>query len=445
MPPMPECRFFFKLPGWAWMAAALLAAACATGGATGKVAASAASPQVALGIDVLQAGNFTLLKGKRVGLLTNPAGVNRNGVSTIDVLRQAKGVDLVALYGPEHGIYGDEKADVPIANQVDKRTGRPVYSLYGKYRRPTPEMLKGIDVMVVDLQDLGTRSYTFISCLREVMAACFEQGKEVVVLDRPDPLGGMKVGGPMMEPEWMSYVGAYPVPYVYGLTIGELARMAKDSPGWLRTADGKPLPEETRKDGRLLVVPMHGWRRSMVWPDTGLAWVPTSPGILNLQAAFGYELTGLGGQLGKFSHGFGTPYAFRLLNYPGKTPEELTMTMRGLHLAGLDFQPKHYQDVTGVDRSGAYVVITNWNAVDPTELSFDMMKLAAAWDPSGNPFAAAKASDADLFNKHVGSSAWWEEITKKGGHADVASFFKLWDAEDAAFQQTSKRWWLYPE
>ena len=125
-----------------------------------------------------------MLRGKRVGLLTNPAGVNRNGESTIDVLRQAKGVNLVALYGPEHGIYGDEKADTPIPDRVDARTGLPVFSLYGKYRKPTPEMLRGIDVMVVDLQDLGTRSYTFISCLREVMAACFEQGKTVMVLDR---------------------------------------------------------------------------------------------------------------------------------------------------------------------------------------------------------------------------------------------------------------------
>ncbi len=450
MPPKPMRRYFSKLPGWAWAVAVLLLAALlssrATGGATGSAttAAAKATPKISLGIDVLQAGNFTQLRGKRVGLLTNPAGVNRDGVSTIDVLRHAKGVNLVALYGPEHGIYGDEKADVPIADKVDKRTGLPVYSLYGKYRRPPPEMLKGIDVMVVDLQDVGTRSYTFISCLRYVIEACFEQGKEVVVLDRPNPLGGLKVGGPMMEQQWMSYVGAYPIPYVYGLTIGELARMAKDTPGWLRTADGKPLPEDMRKNGVLLVVPMHGWKRAMVWPDTGLTWVPTSPGIQNLQAAFGYGLTGLGAQLGEFKHGFGTPYAFRLLNYPNKTPEELTVAMKGLHLAGLDFAPLTYKE-DGEAKSGVYVQITNWNAVDPTELSFYMMKLTAAWDPAGNPFVAAKGSDADLFNKHVGSTAWWEEITQKGGKADVAGFFKRWDAEDAAFQKTSKRWWLYPE
>jgi len=445
MPSLAARRIFprFHLLSWAWVAAMALmvvAGVYAQGSSAGKVAAPTLSqrPLVWPGIDVLQARGFDLLRGKRVGLLTNPAGVNRNGESTIDVLRQAKGVNLVALYGPEHGIYGDEKADTPIPDRVDARTGLPVFSLYGKYRKPTPEMLRGIDVMVVDLQDIGTRSYTYISCLRLVMEACFAQDKEVIVLDRPNPLGGLKVGGPMMEERWMSYVGEYKVPYVYGLTIGELARMAKDNVGWL------DVPDDVRQRGVLLVVPMHGWHRSMLWPDTGLKWVPTSPGIINVPAAFGYGLTGLGGQLGKFSHGFGTPYPFRLLNYPGKTPEALAVTMKALHLPGLDFRPLHYKDAAGTDRSGAYVVVTDWNAVDPTELSFYMMKLAAAWDPAGNPFAEAKASDADLFNKHVGSTAWWEEITKKGARADVAGFFRIWDTEDAKYQQWSRRWWLYP-
>lgn len=140
----------------------------------------------------------------------------------MDVLRRAKSVRLVALFGPEHGIYGDEKADVPVLDKIDKRTGLPVYSLYGKYRKPTPEMLKKIDVLVVDLQTLGVRSYTFKSCMLRAMEACFEQGKEIMVLDRPNPLGGLKVDGPPLDAKFKSYVGLFQVPYVHGMTIGEL-------------------------------------------------------------------------------------------------------------------------------------------------------------------------------------------------------------------------------
>jgi uncharacterized protein YbbC (DUF1343 family) len=142
---------------------------------------TATTPRVMLGIDVLEAMNFAPLKGKRVGLLTHPAGVNRYGVSTIDVLRRARNVRLVALFGPEHGIYGNEKADVPVLDKIDKRTGLPVYSLYGKYRKPTPEMLKKIDVLVVDLQSVGSRSYTFKSCMLRAAEACFEQASQAGV------------------------------------------------------------------------------------------------------------------------------------------------------------------------------------------------------------------------------------------------------------------------
>ena len=144
---------------------------------------SAQAPKVMLGIDVLESRNFAPIAGKRVGLLTHPAGVNRFGTSTIDILRRAKNVKLVALFGPEHGIYGDEKADVPVLDRIDRRTGLPVYSLYGKYRKPTPEMLKKIDALIIDLQDVGARSYTYASCMLRAMEACFENGKTVVVLD----------------------------------------------------------------------------------------------------------------------------------------------------------------------------------------------------------------------------------------------------------------------
>ena len=191
------------------------------------------SNPIHLGIDVLESNRFSILQGKRVGLLTHPAGVNRKGESTIDVLNRSRLFKLVALFGPEHGIYGDEKANQPIDNKIDSRTGLPVYSLYGKYRKPQPNMLRDIDVMVIDLQDIGVRSYTYISSMRYTMEACFENDVAVVILDRPNPLGGLKIDGPNLDPEWKSYVGAFPIPYVHGLTIGECALLAKNKSGWL--------------------------------------------------------------------------------------------------------------------------------------------------------------------------------------------------------------------
>ncbi|HYD83810.1 MAG TPA: DUF1343 domain-containing protein, partial [Opitutus sp.] len=246
------------------------------------------TPLVLLGIDVLEALGFSAVKGKRLGLLTHPAGVNRNGVSTVDVLRRAPGTKLVALFGPEHGIYGDEKAEVRIADRRDARTGLPVFSLYGRTRKPTAAMLKGLDAMVIDLQDVGTRSYTYVSAMKLTMEACFEANVEVIVLDRPNPLGGLKADGPLLDAKWTSYVGAFRVPYVHGLTIAELARMAKEAPGVLA------IPDAVRARGKLTVIPMRGWRRSMRWPETGLKWVPTSPMIQDFSAVIGYAMVGLG-------------------------------------------------------------------------------------------------------------------------------------------------------
>ncbi|SVB96826.1 uncharacterized protein METZ01_LOCUS249680, partial [marine metagenome] len=210
--------------------------------------------KIGLGIDHLERIKFGVLQGKRVGLLTHPAGRNAAGESSVEVLRRAPNVRLVALFGPEHGIYGDEKAAVPVDDKIDARTRLPVFSLYGKYRKPTKQMLGRIDVLVIDLQDVGVRCYTYVSCMRYAMEACFENGVEVVVLDRPNPLGGVLVDGPPMDKKWMSYVGAFQIPFVHGLTIGELALYAKKTPGVLK------VEEKLRRGGKLAVVPMLGWK-----------------------------------------------------------------------------------------------------------------------------------------------------------------------------------------
>ncbi len=393
--------------------------------------------KIHLGIDHLALLKFKPLRGKRAGLLTHPAGVSRNGVSTIEILRRAPGVKLTALFGPEHGIYGDEEAGKEVFDRTDPRTGLPVYSLYGLTRRPTAEMLAKIDVLVIDLQDIGARSYTFASAMRYAMEECFKHGVEVVVLDRPNPLGGLKVDGPMMEKRWMSYVGAFPVPYVHGLTIGELAEMAYQTPGWLE------VDEKTRKRGRLKVIPMLGWKRSMMWPETGLEWVPTSPAIPDLSAAMGYPMTGLGGQIGGFSHGYGTPYPFRLLRYPGKTPTQIKRALEAKNIPGLAYKPLVCRLSKGRAVSGLYVLVTDWQVLRPTELSFHMMQLACLWERH-NPFVQAGFREGELFNKHAGSTAWWEAIRYQGARVNVQKFMRQWRQDARRFQRRSRRFWIYP-
>ena len=396
------------------------------------------SAKTRLGIDNLRADGFEVLKGKRVGLLTHPAGVDSEGVSTVQILYQAKAVKLVALFGPEHGIYGNEEANEPVDNQIDPKTRLPVYSLYGKYRTPTKKMLSNIDVMVIDLQDIGVRSYTYISCMRLTIEACFLNRVEVVVLDRPNPLGGLKVDGPIMEKELRSYVGAFEIPYVHGLTIGELARIAKSTPGWL------DVPDSIRKQGKLTIVPMTGWKRSMTWDQTGLKWVPTSPIIPNLSAVLGYATAGLGSEINGFRHGYGTEYPFRLLSHPDVSNETLLTALQGLNLKGFRFVITEATNQRGEKVEGVYVQVDDWDHLSPTTLSFWMMPLSCLLEKK-NPYSSAKSSRASLFNKHVGSSAWWEELSRKGGKADVPKFLKQWKHDAEEFQAWSAKYWIYRE
>ena len=270
-----------------------------------------AVPIVKPGIDVLRERGFDILQGKRVGLITNATGVTSDLQSTVDVLFNAPGIKLVALYSPEHGVRGDVDAGKEINGFNDPRTGLPVYSLYGKTRRPTKEMLQGIDVLVYDIQDIGVRSYTYISTMGLAMEAAAENGIKFVVLDRPNPLTGERVEGAMLEPKFKSFIGEYPIPYVYGMTTGELAQMINGEQ-WLN--DGILPPAPSRCD--LTVVTMKGWKRSMWWDETGLTWVPTSPHIPHSFTTIFAVLTGLLGELGTANQGIGYTLPFELVGAP---------------------------------------------------------------------------------------------------------------------------------
>lgn len=385
---------------------------------------------VLLGIDVLQALGYEPLQGKRVGLLTHPAGVNREGISTLELLYRAPEVDLRALYGPEHGIDGQTPASEYIAHSTHAATGLPVYSLYNETRKPTPDMLREIDCMVIDLQDIGVRSYTFISAMKLTMEQCFEMGIEVVVLDRPNPLGGLKVDGPVIDAHLESYVGPFPIPYVHGLTIGELAIVARKTPGWL------DIPDVVRRQGRLTVVPMRNWQRHQLWPHTGLNWVPTSPVIPDFAAVVGYSMTGLGCQIGGFRHGYGTQYPFRLLSHPQLDHATLAHHLRRMNVPGLQFRVIS-------EPEGVYVLVSDWEQWNPTELSFHLMRLAAQLHED-NPFATATSQKRRSFNIHVGKQALWDDLVRYGAVFPLETYRLKWQADITAYQAHVAPHLIYP-
>ncbi len=400
--------------------------------------------RVMLGIDVLEAEGFAAVKGKRLGLLTHPAGVNRQGVTTVEVLRRAPGVQLVALYAVEHGIYGDLPAEKPFGDFTDPRSGLRVFSLYkGNLVRPTAAQLQSIDALVIDLQDIGTRSYTFTSAMKIAMEGCFEHGKEVIVLDRPNPLGGLKANGPLLDPNLMSDVGRFRVPYVHGLTIGEMAQMARASlpPG------GLEISEAARQRGKLTVIAMRGWTRSMRWPETGLRWVPTSGLIQDFAAVQGYPMTGLGCIIGGFKHGFrqtvGSIHAFRGIQHLVAKPEIYEKELRAFNLPGIGFRRISVPSArTGQPTSGLFIEITDYDAWQPAELNFHLMRLAAKLEKQ-NPFARATTAERRTFKVHVGSEAFYNDLAAKGARTDIEAWLRSWREQARIYQEQSKRYWLY--
>jgi uncharacterized protein YbbC (DUF1343 family) len=289
-----------------------------------------ANSKVKLGIDVLLEKQLVLLNGKRVGLITNPSGVNRQLIPTIDLLAKQTTFKLVALFAPEHGIRGDLFAGEEVKTYTDERTGLTVYSLYGKNKRPTEEMLKDIDVLVVDIQDIGSRTYTYISSMAEAMKSAAEFKKEFMVLDRPNPCGGILFEGPILERERTSMVGIAPIPVTHGMTAGEFA---------------KYFNGEENINCKLTVIPMEGWTREMLWEDTGLEWVQTSPHIPHALNALLYTATGMLGGIGAdINEGVGYTLPFETVAAEWITnPEELAKVLNNKNLPGVYFRPITYR------------------------------------------------------------------------------------------------------
>lgn len=278
-------------------------------------------PSIRPGLDVLLSDSIHLVSGRRVGLITNHTALAADGRHAIDLLSGARNFELAALFSPEHGIRG--RAEGEVASEVDPVTGLPIHSLYGETRSPTPSMLEGLDVLVFDIQDIGTRYYTYASTMALAMEAAGRARIPFVVLDRPNPIGGDLVQGNVLDAAFASFVGMYPVPMRHGLTVGELARL---------------LANEFGVTVELHVVPMQGWRRSMWFDQTGLPWVPPSPNMPDLESAAHYPGTCLfeGTNL---SVGRGTDRAFQQIGAPWLDGEALVRRLNGHGLAGVRFEP----------------------------------------------------------------------------------------------------------
>lgn len=405
---------------------------------TCKAAAVMAKPVVRPGIEVLERMDFAPLRGRRVGLVTNPSGVDRNLRSTIDILYNADGVELVALFGPEHGVRGDVYAGGKVGDVTDPATGLPVYSLYGATRKPTREMLEGIDVVVYDIQDVGARSYTFISTLGLVMEACAEAGIEVMVLDRPNPLGGEKVEGCVAEDGFISFVGQYKIPYIYGLTVGELARLVNEQ-GLNCGQTGGQAPASCH----LTVVPMEGWSRDMLYADTGLPWLLPSPNIPTAEAAINYSAAGICGELYNFLNiGIGYTLPFGVFGAEWIDAEALKAELDSYRLPGVDFRTIWYKPFSGSSAGklvkGVQYFFTDYDAACVTLTQFYVMQAVARLYPDRKPFEAA--SGIGLFDKVCGTSHIRTEFGKRYMVSDIEDY---WNKDAAAFKTISRHYWLY--
>ncbi len=307
-----------------------------------------------LGVDVFfSEGNYLEFKGKKVGLITNQTGINKGLESTLDLF--LRNLDVVAIFAPEHGLFGEVAAEKEVKGHKIGKV--PVYSLYGKTRRPSSEMLKGIDVLVYDIQEIGCRSYTYASTLYYVMEEAAKYKIPVVVLDRPNPLGGRLVDGPMLDPKVRSFIGYIDVPYCHGMTIGEMARYFNG---------------EYNIRCQLHVVSMRGWKREMFFADTGLTWIPTSPYVPDADTSFFYATTGLIGGLSMLSIGIGYTLPFKVVGAPWISAKEFAQMLNKQNLPGVQFLPIHFTPQYGLYKGevcqGAFIVITDRGKYKPVRI-----------------------------------------------------------------------------
>lgn len=349
-----------------------------------------AAPKVKLGIDLLMEDNYkTLLKDKKIGLITNQTGVNGNLDTTVQVLKnnaKAKGYKLVALFAPEHGIDGSAYAYQTVDEGKDP-DNLPIYSLYGKTHRPTDEMLKGINLLIYDIQDIGTRSYTFIATMFYAMEEAAKRGITFLVLDRPNPINGITIDGLMLDEKWRSTIGYVNVPYCHGMTVGELAKFFNG---------------EYEIGCKLEVVPMQGWQRNMTFQDTGLSWVPTSPYIPEPTTPLFYPTTGILGELQLVNIGIGYTLPFKVVGAPWIDARKFSDQLNAQKLGGVHFEPFYFRPLYGRYAKeacqGILIVVTDHTRFKPVSTQYLILGILKSLYPEKfkDAIAAAKSRKATI-------------------------------------------------
>jgi uncharacterized protein YbbC (DUF1343 family) len=394
------------------------------------------SQRVTVGAEVLAQASFAALAGKRVGLITNQTGL----VGTeylADLLNRAANVKLAAIFAPEHGFRGHAEAGAAVRGGVDPHTGVAIQSLYGASRRPTPAMLRDVDVLVFDIQDVGVRFYTYISTMGLAMQAAAGAHIPFLVLDRPNPLGGEYVSGFVLEAMLRSFVGEYPIPIVHGLTVGELARMIQGEK-WLTGLEALELS----------VTAMQGWQRSMRWPATGRPWVATSPNIPSFEAALVYPGMGLVGE-SEVNEGRGTPTPFCLFGAPWLDGPRLVQRLNAVRLAGVTFRsetftPRSIPGVAahprfvGVAMSGVRIAVTDATGIEPLEVGMHVLaEIAAQAHARG---IAPLFANLKMFHAVAGTRRLSDFLS---AGSDGKTIIAGWQSEVEEFKSRRARYLLY--
>ena len=388
---------------------------------------------IELGVDVFFKDDLIYeLKGKRIGLVTNHTGVDSSMRSTIDLFKGcAPGIKLAALFAPEHGLTGHAYAFEEVAHNKDS-SGIPIYSLHGTTRRPTDPMFAGIDVLVYDIQDIGCRTYTYTTTLFYVMEEAAKKGIPVIVLDRPNPINGVVVDGPMLEKKWRSYIGYINVPYCHGMTIGELARFFND---------------KYQIGCTLKVIGMRGWKRSMSFADTGLTWIPTSPYIPEADTPQFYATTGLLGELSLLNIGIGYTLPFKVVGAPWIKAKEFADKLNEQKLPGIFFMPFHYRPFYGAhkgkDCQGVMLVVTDPKTYRPVSSQYMMLGILKNLYPKHvmAKINSLDSSKKELFCKACGNDEMLSVLLKEKYVAWKLILFQKEEREE--FLKERKKYLLY--
>lgn len=390
--------------------------------------------KVMSGLDVFLDEDYShLLKGKRVGVLTNQTAVTANLTPIQESLKkhaQENGYKITAYFAPEHGLSGNIYAEEVV--DTKNLEGIPIFSLYGKTRRPTAEMLKKIDILIYDIQDLGSRSYTYVTTLFYAMEEAAKQGIPVIVLDRPNPINGLTVDGPMMEEKWRSMVGYINVPYCHGMTVGELAHY---------------FNEEYKINCRLTVVPMRGWKRQMSFQDTGLNWIPSSPNIPEATTALYYPTTGLLGELQIVSIGIGYTMPFKVVGAPWINADKFAKKLNDQKFPGVHFMPFYFRPFYGrfahEDCQGVQIIIKDTKTFKPVSTQYLILGILKHLYPDKvNEGLKESKSRKEMFCKVNGTEEVYQILS--GQESIVWKLKAIHQKEREAFAQKRLKY-LLPE